>query len=514
MFSNVGASRSQIVQRSELKEIKELKETLINLSSKSDFDDDLWILDKAASNQSLTKGTKTLYYMSTPEQYVYLMKIYALLRLSENRKVRTIISNINGVNMFFTYLSEKMKGYPLDKVNKKIVKEYEGYLNKMNLKPRTKETYWTGVSSFFNVMSGFQGVPHIHFCRNPFTVPIRKRNVKTKYIEQTILMQLDLVFKNEDIPLVYRTAYWLCRLIPNRITEVCSMKIDCIKPYLAEKVISIPMFKQNGGHKAPEIRQIALKEEGMGKYLIDLIREQIEDSKSLQNDIQEEQKNFLLTYLPPIYIPHMEKYVKGKTITVLKESTFNRMIKVICKRYGVVDSSGKNVNLSSHMFRHNGITDRLYEGFRVIDIMSMTNHKSSQMITSSYVHVKNDELQKKAAKVLSEEKPMVMFRGRIINAEDPNKVKQILSRPFAHKIGRLGICSDISNCPSEMFECLACDFFVPNANEVNYFEEQVKQWEEKVQKYSNHPFLKENALYNLEVNKKIVKKILRGIASE
>src|SRR5699024_7842243 len=90
---------------------------------------------------------------------------------------------------------------------------------------------------------------------------------------------------------------------------------------------------------------------------------------------------------------------------------------------------------------------------------------------------------------------------------NPIVVKRLLAKPRAHKIGRLGICSDITGCKNDMFECFSCSFFVPNADELDYFKEQVEQWENKVQLAANNPLLKENAEYNLKLSNMVIKKI-------
>ena len=504
-------------------ELEDLKPIIDTLSSNSSFEDNVWYLNKTSIMQSVSKGKHSLYFTKIPRRYLTLVKMFALIRLSSIRSVGTVQNNLTGINFFFSFLEKELNNTLLKDVNKKVIIFYQEYLRDYSaFSDKTKESYWTAMSLFFSLTSDLQNNPSIHIPKmNPFSSKSkRKKGKKEMYIEPTILNQLDQIFNNKNIPLVYRTAYWICRLIPSRITEVCSMPIDCIKPYIDEQVISIPMFKQNGAHREPEIRLISLKEVGMGKYLLDLIREQKECSEALQKHIRDtDKKNFLLTYIKPYYL---EKQMQYKEISfegnesknlVLNLGSFNRMIKKMCKRYNVTDSKGNLVNISSHMLRHVGITDRLYEGFRLIDIMSMTNHKSTKMITDSYLHVKEDELKKQAEKVLAEDKSAIHFRGRIINTGDQNKINQILKRPFAHKIGRLGVCSDISNCPSEMFECLSCKYFIPNADEIKYFQEQVDQWGEKLKKCSNQPFVKENAIYNLNLNKQIVERILKETES-
>ncbi|MED0666066.1 tyrosine-type recombinase/integrase [Bacillus badius] len=513
LADNLASAR--IIQQEEMKEITELKKVLFIHSKNNNFEDEEWILDNSLKTQSVAKGVKTLYFTSIPLKHKEAVKIFALVRLSSNKSVRTIANNIHGISKFLNYLLEELGDLPLEKVNKKVIYGFQEYLDSLPVAHRSKESIWTGMSSFCSTLAGYDKIPHIRFGSNPFSIPRHKRTTKSKYIEESILKQLDVIFEDEKIPLVYRTAYWICRLIPNRITEVASMRIGCIKPYMQERVISIPSFKQNGGHLEPEIKQIAVIEEGKGEFLLNLIRRQEEASKDIQRYMKDDEKNYLFTYFSSQYIPTQNKYKELigniNKIAILNEGTFNRMIKVMCKRYNVLDERGEPVNLSSHMFRHNAITDRLYEGFRLVDIMAMTNHKSSTMITESYVHVQEDELRKKSEKILNEDKSEVLFRGKIINTENPTKASQILRRPFAHKIGRLGLCSDIRNCPSEMFECLSCENFVPNADELDHFVEQVEQWETKLNMFKDHPFMKENAEYNLKLHRNIVEKIVGTI---
>ncbi|MFJ7185583.1 tyrosine-type recombinase/integrase [Lysinibacillus xylanilyticus] len=500
----------------EKSEIAKIKSFLPLYSSSNKFEDDIWVMDKLLSNQRVTQPVRKVYFTQIPDKEKNLVKIFVLVKLSMKLSIRTIKTNIYGVKNFIEFLSNEMSSISLVEVNRKIILEFEDNLKMMELSFRSKEAIWGGIASFFTELGRYEIVPLIKFGKNPFSVPRNKRATSNKYIDEFVIKQLDEIFRNEDIPLVYRTTYWICRLIPNRISEVSSMKIGCIKPYINEKVITIPSFKQNGGHEEPEIKQIALIEEGMGKYLLDLIRQQEEVSKSLQGYIGDNEKGFLLTSFTSQYIPSKNKYQiltgNANKITKVNEANFNKTLNTYCKRYKVKNENGGSVKISSHLFRHNGITDRLYEGFRLIDIMSMTNHKTSTMIVESYVHVNEEELRHASEKILKEEKLEVLFRGKIINTNNPDKMDKILKRPFAHKIGRLGICSDISNCPSQMFECLNdCSNFIPNADELDYFKEQVRQWEEKLLKFKDHPYMGENAKYNLELNTRVVERITRAI---
>ncbi len=142
----------------------------------------------------------------------------------------------------------------------------------------------------------------------------------------------------------------------------------------------------------------------------------------------------------------------------------------------------------------------------------MTGHKGEQMIVQSYIHEDADKIKEKQ-RLVNEKKVNinldvgpVYFKGRILKM-DKIQEERLLENLRAHRIGRLGICSDITSCAGDLYECLGCDYFIPNADELDYFEEEVKQWSAKVMRFKNHKFMLENAEYNLELNKKIVEKI-------
>jgi hypothetical protein len=503
--------------------MKVLLEYLNTFTSGSLFGDDIWIFDKLYRRKNGSYSHNKLYFTQCSVAYKDLIKKFALIRLLLNSKTSTVSSNLDGTNFFIKFLNNNYHQITLDKVNKQNINAYKNYLKRQAyLSIRTKETRWSGIAMFFHVMAnyGYEYQSNIIGTTNPFSCTrSQKASLEIKYIPEDIAIQLDKVFLNDKLPLPHRAMYWICRLIPNRITEVASMEIDCIKPYINEKVLSIPMFKQNGGYIVPEIKNIAIEEIAVGKFLLDLVREQIELAKSLQEETRDEKKGFLFTYVPYYYHREDNSYTIFKNnksnirgVQLLNIDKFNNFLRNVCKRENIKDSNGEIYLLSSHKFRHNAISDRLYEGFRIIDITAMTHHKSSGMIIHNYTHINDSILQEKENEIIGEEKPTVLFKGHILNSTDDIVWQRIMRRPYAHKIGRLGICSDISNCESNMYECLnECDYFVPNADELEYFEEEAEQWKKKIDKFSNNQFIRENAQYNYALFQKVIDRIKKAI---
>jgi hypothetical protein len=186
----------------------------------------------------------------------------------------------------------------------------------------------------------------------------------------------------------------------------------------------------------------------------------------------------------------------------------------ICVKHNINGSDGQAYKITTHQFRHNGITDRLAAGFTAAQIADMTGHHGNAMIFEAYAHLNllPETIIEKQENVLQEESKRgnryVLFGGRILNMEERLE-KRLLMNLRAHKV-RGGICSDITGCKSDMWNCLDCRFFVPDANQTDYYEEQVRLWREKSAGFSDFPVIKGNAEKNAELYECVLRKLKGG----
>lgn len=99
--------------------------------------------------------------------------------------------------------------------------------------------------------------------------------------------------------------------------------------------------------------------------------------------------------------------------------------------------------VTTHQFRHNGITDRLAAGFTAAQIAEMTGHHGDAMIFNAYAHLNlmPETIREKQNYVLAErqesDKRYVLFGGRILNMDEPNgtaadEKPQSPSRPWGY----------------------------------------------------------------------------------
>ena len=106
--------------------------------------------------------------------------------------------------------------------------------------------------------------------------------------------------------------YWILRLIPSRVSEVTAMAIDCLRPLGDDYILTLIDHKDSGSPYYAKNRLIHLKYKGMGKYLIDLIKEQQIEALSLQKFLAEKKRGLLFTS-------------RSRVITIIKAPNIERI---------------------------------------------------------------------------------------------------------------------------------------------------------------------------------------------
>ena len=432
----------------------ELRSLLPLLGTNIKFNDETWACVKKKRSGGDANNMHTLYFAKIPNKYCDIVKYYALLKINEKSVLGSLPGELWGLKKFFQFIEKKYPGLELNKINRTLINDYEQYVRGLRYQKSSKESLFSSINNLFRTMKDWPEMPlKVPTSRyNPFSRTNEDRKIQGKYIPEYITKQLDVIFKDERIPITQRLLYWIPRSIPSRISEVTGMSIDCLKPSFQGEghwVIFIPTWKQSGGYIMPEIRPIYLKEEGHGEYVIKLIREQQKIALSLQDRVID--KNLLFTY----QISKFDKNIIIKTDGKVHYKTSNitcianqhivaNMFNRLCERHNVQDEDNIRYKFTSHQLRHNGITDRIYEGFSIIEIRDMTGHKGEQMIVQSYIHEDADKIKEKQ-RLVNEKKVNinldvgpVYFKGRILKM-DKIQEERLLENLRAHRIGRLGI---------------------------------------------------------------------------
>jgi len=488
---------------------------LPQLGSNIHFDEDTWVCDKRMRSAGEPKNYMNLYFSAVPSAYKEMVKYYSLLRLLHGDTVRTIRSRIARLVPYLKFLTAACSAPLLSDCDIRTASRLKEHLDASSLADSTIRDIWREAGTLFRTINGFDGVP----CKNPFARNPYERTEKldSKYIPDKVAEKLDCIFRREEMDLHIRCIYWLLRLIPSRISEVLAMAIDCVKPYNGNFVLFIPTWKQNGGNMEPVLRSVHIENTGIAGYLLDLLRAQQAAAAELQEHLPENKRGCLFTYRRVLHYKNGTASQPGRVQSVCP-AVVDYHFKRICELYGVRDENGKVYNLTSHQFRHNGITDRLEAGFTLEQIADMTGHHGNAMIWNAYSHLdlKPKTILQKQRYVLNEPKPpdnpYILFGGRILHMEEMLE-KRLLKNLRAHKVPG-GICGDVTGCKSDMWDCLECGHFIPDRDQLSYFEEQASAWRSKADRFSDFPAIHANALRNADLFERIAAKLLGGEKDE
>lgn len=512
--------------------LKELLIGRITQLGKFQFSDDSWYFSKKHID-SLPKGSYTITFHQVPCKYRDLVKYYALLsRTSTSVTLKKCLK----IAQFFKFIDRHYPEICLEKINRTHVNAFEYELRLSNSSTNNKHVAYASIHDFFMKLTDFNEMPNVIPTkdRNPFPVENGKQK---ELLPVEVLRKWDLAMKDQNlnIPLEFRTVYWLIRSFPNRITEVLSMKRDCIRSFYSEYVIQIPTFKQSGGYGREEIKPIPVIYSGHGKYVIDLIKNlQIQNEKFLSNSSVN--KSFKTDFL---FIVHHWRFVDndGKPgiqfnscfLQKLKNWTgtdVNKLLEQLAVILNIRDHNGTLVIPKTHQFRHNAVTDRLYTvGYTTEQVRKLTGHKNENM-TKYYTHQlveKHKEIHQKIEGLRNPNKSPVSFRGKILNLDE--RTTQQLSKDSRRYLtweanGKkgVGICSDITGCnpkgTSVHFECYACDWFVPKLEYYNDYIAEKNHWENVIDRTSNDPKRVahfENAVRNVSYLERIINICENGI---
>lgn len=483
-------------------EERRYRDFLDSLSDNISFESDKWICEKRLKNQSQLLSKVTIYFSMVPEQHREMVKYFALIRLVEGKGVGTVCGNVGNIAIFLRFMAD----ISLSEIQVTTASRFKEYLDRKGYSESSRSSIWSAVGVFLNRMSDFEKMKLPNpFYNNPYQ---SKRLVDQKYVPEYVAKQLDRIFMEEDIPMTMRCIYWLLRLIPSRISEILGMKIECLKPFDGHYCLFIPMWKQNGGYKEPIMRTIHIENKEMGGHLIALIQEQQIMAMSYQCYLPEEKKEALFAYWSQI-LQNGAWYSENR-YSVASWPYISYQLKEICRRYDVRDENGAGYVVTSHQFRHNGVTDRLRAGFTLPQIAEMTAHHGTAMLYASYAHLNLfPETIVEPMKYQTEaENPFVLFGGRILNMDSVTE-SRLLKNIRAHRVPG-GVCADVTHCRSGIWECISCRDFVPEMEQLAYFKEQAADWGAKAEKFRSDRQLADNFAAIAAGFKAVVEKLERG----
>lgn len=500
------------------KDKEELRKSLDSLGDNINFNENRWICNRKAKFDKGKNGDYTIVFSNCPLNYIEITKYFIIILFSKERLSLNVVKQYYyRLLIFFIFLEKNHNTIPLNSLTPKIFDDYIYYVQKKEIMESTKYQIIMALTKFLKKMKLFSEINREYIVPNPFN-QIRADKNKEKYIDDFITNQLDKIFTRKDIKAHIKTAYWIMRFIPSRITEVACMNKDCIKPYGNSWVIFIPNIKQSGYAERAEIRSIYFKEEGGGQFLLNLINKQRDAANGIINSLDLKLHSYLFAYRSSIFAGWNEdksiKYKKTNSCHILDSKIITKEFNNICIRFNIVDQNNKIYKFTSHQLRHTGITDRLMDGFTTEQVSFMTAQKSLGMIENSYDHMNifPSPISHKALNNNGNKQP-VLCGSRIINMTPENEEK-ILKNFKTLKLKR-GICMDATNCKSGDFECLNnCEHYIYDIADYQYFINLRNSIMGKMPVLKSLPYAYDNLEYKLKCVENAIDKIEKAMRCE
>lgn len=480
-----------------------MKHDLSPFSSRSSFENDIWYLDLYFRNVNYVNHVRKFDF--TPIKNKQLK--YALKSFTYNRILNGVyLYSASGDLRILKKMIRESNSLCVEDIEKNLEKIYQTLVSS-SISQNQKFYIWQTLKRFLQYIKS----PYLRKMDMYYMEYDTARSYVERYIPDEVADQFDNVMKNDaDIPLHYRTIYWTLRMYPNRITEVLSTKIDCIKHYEGTKyTLTFHVYKTAGSQEGtPKILLIDTAEPLQAFYL-DLLLQQQAVARAVFKQYPE-MGNYLFLGNRSRYKKSLGRYIHDKTPLLVKASDFNRFLKLIAERKQIMQGDVP-AKISSHQFRHNATTDRVESGlFRPIDLRPMTLHANDKMFNESYHYKTCEQVVKQSHDIMEKmTNETVLFRGKIVNSADDRAFDYFLKRPFAFSLNGMGICVDSRECSKDKFACLACQYFIPNCDDLLYFQEQLKEWQHKLvvaEKIGNEYYC-ENVKYNISLFQRVIEKI-------
>lgn len=444
---------------------------------KNYFDKDKWDIRELPFKIQGFDPSRPRYSLSfeniVQEEIKGIAKKYTLERL-KTKKYSTCVDDLKGIN----YLSEFLYEYypdiqSLTQLNRTIIEEFLGFVNlNSNLQPRTQSSRIGSVKTFFETCTlfGWDEAPKQTLL---LTDDVKKKyKVLPKFYEDSVLSQIN---KNlEHLPVQIARMVFVLQNVGMRISELCTLKIDCIKfDTESDPVLEYIQEKTNKPNRVPIKKDIEMAVNEAIKYS----REQFGDN---------------VTY---VFMQDAERPIS--------KDTFSYHMNQLIKKHDIRDSNGNLVRIKSHHFRGTVATKYANMGMSTNVIRILLGQKSLGAIRH-YVEILEETMTDAMQDLLNYQDQMIQNIGKkeaVIQINDEDKAEIPLPNGRCAKPLSSGKCTHAN-------ACYTCAMFKPDPKNIDLFKYQLSEAKSNIEMAKINGFERV-----LQVNEDLVEALERIIAS-
>lgn len=451
------------VSGSDYEPLENRQACLSQYSSTAKIEDNCWIIDLVEQDMNHSMKYRKISFEKMADYPLFMndAKGWVLDQLMDGRKIKGIKFDLGLIMRIALPVTGDKRA--IDYNEEDLTRIHDAIMKNADT-PGTVVPQWSSIKNFFYSL----GYTHICAIMEMFVMPkYIPGKCADKYIPDCVLEKMDAAFIRDDLfPLTHRCVYWTLRCFSTRLEEVMAIPAEGVKPLPnGNYIITIPVNKTTGNIDRVSPRVFEIKNEGMGHFYIELIKQQMAFTKENCPDAR-----FLLYTGRYQYRKTVDgfRYIKlnSSKVYLMSNEHIQKFLYELGPRLDLRDENGNPYAISSHKFRHTVISKEINSGiFRPLDVMYDTEHRSGAMITKNYYHRKTDT------------RP-VAFHGRIVGSNS-RRIAKLLERPYVKEVYQLGICSDIHECDHTRAACLRCEHLVPDAANLPYFNNEKQIWQDK-----------------------------------
>ncbi|NFL34506.1 phage integrase family protein [Clostridium botulinum] len=407
------------------------------------------------------------FYDIRNEKNKELLKIYVKHLIFDTEiSLSFIYGKVIDIKFFLKFIGNKI----LMDVDRSDIEKYKEILLNRNIINATYNRRLFSLSNFLNFYLK-QGVLNYNHIYIEFDILDTSLKIKANTVEQSVIEQI--LKLNNKVPKVYLVMFLILYCCGMRISEVCILKVGCLKK------------DENG-------------------YYIVFYQQKMK--KEVSNPIPENLYYLILSHQEGIIEEHGKNQIylfPAKNKMPIKANTYKSKMQRIFNNLNIKNSDGTIYIFRPHEYRHTFATNLIEKDIPFTVIQKLLHHNSPEM-SLVYTQLTDSRKRRKYVEFINliGEKSTTLFG----NEEEVEKIYEVqwLKNNLKSQALPNGYCSlpvSLGQCPYANV-CLTCEHFKTTKGHLDILKKQLNRTEQLIE------VLKErNMIKQLETNVKVKKNL-------
>lgn len=413
------------------------------------------------------KITKINFKLIEQDWLKLLAKFYILVRSKRGVSASCLKNSIVSLSKFSNFVKQKSISISAQ-IDEQLFDDFDYHLKIQNLSVGTISTYYSSLSSFFNVCreEGWLQVNTYWFKRK---TNIRSpRNNEIDYIPEEVWQQLDEHLHR--LPESFQRMILVIRATGLRIGELLNLPLDCLRQRGQQWRLRFLTEKYKTIDELPICQELV----AVVKEQQDYIRQHFGDS---YNNL------FNSTNGKSFYIP---------TPQVMPRISFNGYLNKLAKQQNICTDEGKIWHFKSHQFRKTIATVMTNAGVRDLIIQKYLRHRSSNM-QEYYKHLLKEVLGEEYQELMKGTNYVNNTGKLVADHQHQNPITELVRRKMYQITTQYGECHrPILKSPCQTVNaCWQCEHWLTSTDDLSDLKDDLQRIEVELDIAANLGMIKQ-----------------------